>query len=49
MTDITKAAKETIKPGNMIWIVVGDQSKIETGIKELGYKIKIINSEAKEI
>lgn len=49
MSDITKAAEEIIKPGNMIWVVVGDQSKIESGIKELGYEVKIINSELKEI
>ncbi len=49
LNDISKAAGKIIKPGNMIWIVVGDQSKIEQGIKELGYEVKIINSEAKVI
>ncbi len=49
ISDIKKAANKIIKPGNMIWIVVGDQSKIEQGIKNLGYEVKIINSEGEEI
>ncbi len=49
MSDITEAAKEVVMPGNMIWVVVGDQSKIEKGIKDLGYEIKLIDSEAKGI
>jgi zinc protease len=49
VNDVSEAAEKIIKPGNMIWIVVGDQSKIEKGIKDLGYEIKVINSEAQEI
>ncbi len=49
MSDITEAAKKVVMPGNMIWVVVGDQSKIEKGIKDLGYEIKLIDSEAKGI
>ena len=49
MSDITEAAKKVDMPGNMIWVVVGDQSKIEKGIKDLGYEIKLIDSEAKGI
>jgi zinc protease len=29
------AAEEVIKPANMIWVVVGDRSKIEKSIREL--------------
>ena len=34
---ISNAAKDVIKPDNMVWVVVGDRAKIEDGIKELGY------------
>jgi len=32
---IVTAAEEVIKPNNMIWVVVGDKSKIESKIREL--------------
>jgi zinc protease len=32
---VDDAADEVIKPGNMIWVVVGDRQKIETAIREL--------------
>jgi len=32
---MTPAAKEVIAPGQLIWVVVGDRSKIEAGIREL--------------
>jgi zinc protease len=32
---ITVAADEIIKPGNMVWVVVGDRQKIEARIREL--------------
>jgi zinc protease len=37
LDDITKVAKKVIHPDNMVWVVVGDRSKIEAGIRELGY------------
>ena len=35
--DVNGAAKEVVRPDNLIWIVVGDRAKIEAGVKELGY------------
>jgi zinc protease len=32
---ISTAAGDVIQPGRMIWVVVGDREKIETGIREL--------------
>ena len=29
-------AKSTIRPDNLIWVVVGDHAKIEAGIRQLG-------------
>jgi zinc protease len=34
-SDVNAAAKEIVRPDNMIWIVVGDRAKIEAGVREL--------------
>jgi zinc protease len=34
-SDVNQAAKEVVRPDNLIWIVVGDRSKIESGVREL--------------
>ena len=44
LDDMNGAAQKTLKPENLIWVVVGDKSKIEEGIKSLGYDI--FNSDA---
>jgi len=33
--DVANAAKIVDHPDNLIWVVVGDRSKIEAGVKEL--------------
>jgi zinc protease len=33
--DVEAAAKIIVHPDNLIWVVVGDRSKIEAGVKEL--------------
>ncbi len=33
--DVAAAAKEIVRPDNLIWIVVGDRAKIEAGVREL--------------
>ncbi len=33
---ISAAAKEVVQPDRLVWVVVGDRSKIEAGIRELG-------------
>jgi zinc protease len=35
-SDVNGAAKEVVHPDNLIWIVVGDRSKVEAGVRELG-------------
>lgn len=44
LTQIHSAAKKTIYPEKVIWVVVGDKSKIEAGLKDLGYEIKYLDS-----
>ncbi len=36
-SQLADAAKKFVRPGEVVWIVVGDLKKIETGIRELGY------------
>lgn len=47
LDDINKNAKRVLHPDNIVWIVVGDKSKIENSIKELGYEIKLIDGDGK--
>jgi zinc protease len=34
-SDINEAAREVVRPDNLIWIVVGDRAKVEAGVREL--------------
>ncbi|MGA3090611.1 MAG: pitrilysin family protein [Terriglobales bacterium] len=34
-SDINDAAKEVVRSDNLIWVVVGDRAKIESGVREL--------------
>jgi zinc protease len=44
--DISSAAKDVIHPDNLVWVVVGDRSKIEAGVRELGYgELRFIDSD----
>lgn len=46
LSDISAAAKQVLAPANLIWVVVGDKSKIEPGLKELGFgEIKYIDAD----
>jgi zinc protease len=35
--DVNRAAASILHPGQMVWVVVGDRSKIEAGIQNLGW------------
>lgn len=35
LEQISAAARQVVHPGNLIWVVVGDREKIESGIREL--------------
>ncbi len=50
LTDIREAALKVDKPKNLTWVIVGDRSKIEKGIKELNLgPIKYIDTEGNEV
>jgi zinc protease len=45
LTEVDAAAKKTVKPQSLIWVVVGDRSKIEAGVKSLNIgELKIIDA-----
>jgi zinc protease len=37
LPDIERAAKATVHPDRMIWVVVGDLAEIEEGVRDLGF------------
>ncbi|MDQ6889051.1 MAG: insulinase family protein [Bacteroidota bacterium] len=50
LTDIRNAAMKVDKPNNLTWVIVGDRSKIEKGVKELNLgPIKYIDTEGNEV
>ncbi|MEO6390284.1 MAG: pitrilysin family protein [Pyrinomonadaceae bacterium] len=49
-TQLDAAAKKFIRPGEVVWIIVGDLKKIEAGIRDLGYgEVVRINADGEEI
>jgi len=48
--DVNGAAKEVVHPDNLIWIVVGDRSKIEAGVRELGLgEFRLMDADGKPL
>lgn len=43
--DVQSVAKQVIKSDQLVWVVVGDKSKIEAPLKEIGYEIKMIDAD----
>jgi zinc protease len=47
-SDLNDAAKSVVHPDNMIWVVVGDRAKIETGVRELNLgEVKLMDADGK--
>ena len=50
LQDLSGAAKIVVHPGNLTWVVVGDRSKIEAGIRELNLgEIRFIDSDGNAV
>ena len=48
--DMSSVAHKTILPANLVWIVVGDRAKIESGIRELGLgELQLIDADGNVI
>ena len=49
-SDVNSAAKEVVRPGNLVWIVVGDRQKIESGVRELSLgDLHVVDAEGKPL
>ena len=47
---IQGAAEDVIHPDRLVWVVVGDRSQIEPGLRELGFgEIRIVNSDGEVV
>jgi zinc protease len=47
---LTAAAAEVVHPDKLVWVVVGDRSKIEPGLRELNLgEIRLIDSDGKPV
>jgi zinc protease len=50
LEDIKKQADTALRPDNTVWVVVGDRSKIEPGIRELGLgEIRFIDADGNPV
>jgi len=50
VSDIEAAAKLVVRPGNLVWVVVGDRGKIEAGVRELNLgPVKFLDADGKPI
>ena len=48
--DIATVAEKVIRPESLIWVVVGDRSKIEKGIREMNLgEVHLIDTEGKAV
>jgi zinc protease len=48
--DLDAAAKQVIHPDNIVWVVVGDRAKIESGVRELNFgEIQFIDADGNPI
>lgn len=48
--EVRDAAKKALHPDNLVWIIVGDKEKIESGIKELNYgELKYLDADGNDI
>src|SRR5206468_605421 len=50
VADVTKAAEQVVHPDQLVWVVVGDRSKIEPGIRELGWSdIQLLDADGNPV
>jgi zinc protease len=50
ISDVEDAAKTIVHPDNLIWVIVGDRSKIEAGVKELNLgEIRFLSPDGKPL
>jgi zinc protease len=50
VSDVGKAAKKVVHPDQLVWVVVGDRSKIESGIRDLAWgEIQLLDTDGNPV
>lgn len=50
LSNISGAAEKVLHPDNLVWVVVGDRAKIESGVRDLAFgEIKFIDSDGNPV
>ncbi len=48
--EVEQAAKTVVHPQRLVWLVVGDRSKIESGLRDLGLgQMRVIDAAGKPV
>jgi zinc protease len=50
VSDLDKAARLVVHPDQFVWVVVGDRSKVEAGIRELGWgEVQLLDADGNAV
>ena len=50
VADVDRASKKVVHPDQLVWVVVGDRSKIESGIRALGWgEIRLLDTDGNPV
>ena len=50
LDEVNAAAKDVVRPDNLVWLVVGDREEIETSIRDLDYgQIRLIDTDGNPV
>jgi zinc protease len=50
VSDVDKAARAVVHPNELVWVVVGDRSKVEAGIRELGWgEVQLLDADGNAV
>jgi zinc protease len=50
LTDVGRAARDFVEPDKFAWVVVGDRSRIEADLRDLGFdEIRLIDAEGEPL
>jgi zinc protease len=46
VADMAQSAAQVVEPERLVWVVIGDRSKIEAGVRELNLgEVRVLNAE----
>jgi zinc protease len=47
--DVRRAARQTVKPASLVWVIVGDKAKVDDSIKALGWPVAYVDTDGNPI